>query len=394
MSWEDAPRPGRLRRWLPASVIALSILALGGAALASRTADGSGQLAVGPQREATGEVTADDRPTEAASLPSTLLDPMEVRSELAGRGPLLDGADGLTLAAGHREQLVLVDVTSGDQTQYQLPRSSRPPPGLGAMFTVGTDLVINHHGAVLRIAKGERAPVLVAEGRRALPTHRDDGSVWMTDGLLSAVAATAVRVAPDGTVLERVDLPAIARPVTGTAQGLVVSTPGGISVISADGAEELTAAGDLVAADGEHIAWVDCESGVQCVVVLGTVDDPDRARIPLQPEDVPAGYFGLPTGVYSPDGRWLAFPLYRVNDAGTLERPWITVVDTATAAESFRIQGPYTQAFSTLPLAWSPDSRWLFGASRDGITAWDTRTQQATPLTVDIEPPRGLAVIP
>lgn len=375
---------------LPA-IIAVVVLALGAATLESRTAD-RGMLRVGPTSDP--QRPSDDAATGPATLPTTRLDPMEVTSEVTGRGGLLPDAADLTLVAGRRDHLGLVNLATGDIRHVRLPRSAQSPPGLDAMFTRGSDLIVNHHGAVLRIAGGGDRPVLIAEGQRAVPTYGDDDALWLNDGLSSAVASTAMRVAPDGTVLERVELPAIARPVAGTADGLVVSAPGGISVINADGASEITPAGELVATDGERIAWIDCESGVRCLVMLGTVDDPDQTRIPLDPEDVPAGYFGLPTGAYSPDGRWLAFPLYRVNASGTLERPRITVVDTATGAEVFGVQGPYIQAYSALPLAWSPNSRWLFVASRDGMTTWDAGTQESATLDVDIEPPRGLAVLP
>lgn len=394
MTWEDAPKPDRSRRWLIGVAAAAAVVVV--AVLAVRAGDdGRGQLTVGPTADA--QDAADETSSSPATLRATVLDPMEVTSEQSGDGPLLGDGVALTVVAGQRERLILIDVATGDVRQAQLPRSSRPPPSLGTMFTSGDDLIANHHNAVLRMAGGDGAPVVLAEGRRALPTYADDGSVWVSDGLTSAVASTALLVAPDGTVLDRVRLPAVARPVAGTATGLVVSAPGGVSVVNGDGAKPVGAAGDLVATDGERLAWIDCASAARCLVVLGTVDDPDQTRIPLDPRDVPAGYFGLPTGTYSPDGRWLAFPVYRVEQgaqAGTLERPWITVVDAATGALAYRVQGPFTQAFSTLPLAWSPDSQWLFVASRGGLTTWNASTGQSRELPLVIEPPRALAVLP
>lgn len=372
---------------MPTVVVVLVLLAAGALA-ATRSRD------TGSSLTATTEVTPDVAASGPASLSTQTLDPLEVTSEIAGRGPVLGGAADLTVVAGRRETLTLIDTATGDIRQVRLPRSSRPPPGLGTMFTVGPDLLINHHSAVIRLTpEAGGTPVLLAEQQRAIPTF-DDATVWITDGLTSAVAATATRVALDGTVIERVRLPAVARPVAGTADGLVVSAPGGIAVVNADGGEEITGSGELVATDGRHLAWVDCESAIRCLLMLGTIDDPDRARAALAPEDVPAGYFGLPTGAFSPDGRWLAFPLYRIDDTGTLERPWITVVDVATGVEVFRAQGPFTQAFSAVPLAWSPDSLWLFVASQEGITSWNTQTREATPVELDMEPPRGLAVLP
>jgi hypothetical protein len=191
-----------------------------------------------------------------------------------------------------------------------------------------------------------------------------------------------------------VRLPAISRAAAGTAEGLVISSPGGISRANGAGAEEISASGDLVATDGERIARADCEAALRCLLVLGTLEAPDQVRVQLDPADVPAGYFGLPAGTYSPDGRWLALPLYRVDENGTLQRPWITVVDTATGAVAFRVQGPFTQAFTGLPVAWSPDSEWLFAASEDGIISWNAMTREPAPLRIDMEPPIALAVLP
>jgi len=391
LTWEDAQRPGGLRRWLLPAAAVIAVTAFAAVALASR-GDDPGLLAVGPASDP--PRSPDAAATGPTALPVTRLEPLEITSEVRGRGTRLAAAAGLTLVAERRDQLALIDTGTGGVRQVRLPPSSRPPPGLDGMFTAGPDLIVNHHGSVLRISPGEDRPVLLAEGHRAIPTYGDDDSIWMSDGLTRAVASTAMRVARDGTVLERVRLPAIVRPVAGTGDGLVVADPGGISMVNAGGGAEIDADGELVATDGERIAWADCEAGVRCVVVLGTVDDPDRTRIPLDPEDIPAGYFGLATGTFSPDGRWLVFPRYRVDGSGALERPWITVVDTTTGAEVFRVQGPFTQDSSALPLAWSPDSRWLFVASAEGMATWNSATRASATADVDLESPRGLAVLP
>jgi hypothetical protein len=391
LTWEDAQRPGGPRRWLLPAVAVTALLALAAVALASR-GDDRGLLAVGPASDP--PRSPDPGANGPTTLPVTRLEPLEITSEVRGRGIGVPSAEGLTLVAERRDQLALIDAATGGVRHIRLPPSSRPPPGLDGMFTAGSDLIVNHHGSVLRISAGDDRPVLLAEGHRAVPTHDSEGSIWVSDGLLRAVASTAMRIAPDGTVLERVRLPAIVRPIAGTGDGLVVSDHGGISVVDAGGGEEIDADGELVATDGEHIAWVDCQVGVRCVVVLGTVDDPDRTRVPLDPEDIPAGYFGLATGTFSPDGRWMAFPRFRVDGSGALERPWITVVDTTTGAEVFRVRGAFTQDNSILPLAWSPDSRWLFVASAEGMATWNSATHESATSDLDLESPRGLAVLP
>lgn len=387
LSWEEAPGRGR-RGWLVPVVVGVVLLATAGAVLAARSRD-DGLMVVGPTPAA-----GRDDATEPAAFPVQRLEPLSVRSETAGTGPLVDGAPDLTVVVGGRQHLFLIDTATGDVRQLRLAVTTRPPPpGLPTMFRAGEDLIINHHGTVVRIPRGSRRPVLMAEDRRAIVTF-DDTSVWMSDALTSATPATAARVAHDGTVIERVRLPAVSRAVAGTAEGLVITAPGAISLVNGDGDEEISSSGDLLATDGERLARADCESALRCLVVLGTLDAPDQVRVPLDPADVPAGYFGLPTGTYSPDGRWLAFPLYRVDETGALQRPWITVVDTATGAEAFRVQGPFTQAFTALPVAWSPDSEWLFAASEDGITSWNATTGVSAALDLDMDPPVALAVLP
>jgi hypothetical protein len=389
MTWEDPPRPRSPRPWLVPTIASVVLLVAAAFVLAARS-DGTGRLTIRPTPDAEGTSRPDATTTEPRRS-QRLLTPFAVASEVTGDGPLFDGAPDLTLVVGHRERLALVDVQRGDIHYVELPRSSRPRPGLGTMFSVGPDVIINHHNTVIRLTHGLDSPIQMAVDSRAIPTF-DDASLWVSDELTSAVASTAARVALDGTVLDRVRLPAISRPIAGTADGLVVAAPGSISMVNGDGATEITSSGDLIASNGRQVARADCDAAVHCLIVLGTIDNPDQTRTPLAEEDIPAGYFGLPTGAYSPDGRWVAIPLYQIDDVGTLDRPWIAVIDTATGAEKARVEGPFTQAFSALPLAWSADSQWLFVASQDGITSWNAATGEARRLALNMETPRALAV--
>jgi alkylhydroperoxidase family enzyme len=387
MAWEEAPPPSGVRRWLLPAIAGAVTIAAAGLVLFPRT-DGSGGLSVGPSIVSPqSPVAADPTPLAPRSL-----GPIEVESQIAGDGALLDDAAELTIVAARRQALAFIDTATGATRDVRLPQSSLAAAGVSTMFASGSDLIVNHHGAVLRLSPENGDSLRVVDDRRAIPTF-DDTSLWISDRLTAAVAATATRVAPDGSVLDHVHLPAVARPVAGTADGLVVSSPGGISMVSGGGARAI-ATGELIASDGERIARVDCDAAVDCLIVLGTIADPDQVRAQLADEQIPAGYYGLPTGAFSPDGQWLAFPLYRIDGAGTLEQPWIVIIDTATGAEVSRIRGAFTQISSVLPLAWSPDSQWLFVSSPDGITGWSATSGEAAPLALDIEPPRALAVLP
>lgn len=388
MTWEE-PQARGLRRWLVPLIAGVALVTTAGLVLASRSAD-TGRLAIQPSPDPQARSGAEA--TAPAALSPRALSPFAVATEIAGDGPLLEGAPDLTVVVGHREQLALIDLATGDTRQMRLPRSRRPPPGLDSMFRVGSDLIVNHHNAVIRVTPGQTRPMRIAVDRHAIPTF-DDASLWVIDELVSATPTTATRVAPDGTVIDRVRLPAVARPIAGTDDGLLVSAPGGVGLVSGDGATEITSAGELIATDGERIARVDCEAAVRCLIVLGTLNDPDQVRAQLAEEHIPAGYYGLPTGAYSPDGRWLAVPLYQVDDVGALERPRIAVIDTVTGGEVAHIQGPFTQGFSALPLAWSADSEWLFVASEDGVTSWNATTGQERRLRLNMESPRAIAVL-
>ena len=259
MTWEAPPEPRGPRRWLVPAIAAVLAIAATAAAVASRSND-TGQLTIGPSPRAEETAAATAPPSESLSPRS--LDPLAVASELSGDGPLFDGAPPLTLVVGHRERLAFVDLASGDIRQLRLPQSRRPPPGVAAIFTVGSHVIVNHHETVLRLTPERDGAVQITEDRRAIPTF-DDDSIWVSEQLMSAVASTVARVTLDGTVLERVRLPAISRPIAGTADGLVVSSPGGVSLVNGGGAEEIAPSGDLVASNGRQMARVDCDAAVQ-----------------------------------------------------------------------------------------------------------------------------------
>src|ERR671919_2228355 len=143
MTWEDAPRPRGPRRWLMPVIAGVVLIAAAGLVLAGRP-DATGRLAIGPTPRAEGASRPDSTTTESI-MSQRLLPPFAVASEVTGDGPLFDGVPDLTLVVGRRERLALVDIMRGDIQYVELPQSSRPRPGLGTMFTVGSNVVINHH---------------------------------------------------------------------------------------------------------------------------------------------------------------------------------------------------------------------------------------------------------
>jgi WD40 repeat protein len=81
------------------------------------------------------------------------------------------------------------------------------------------------------------------------------------------------------------------------------------------------------------------------------------------------GQFGH-RAAFSPDGRQLAFTLYKLEDYGSRDRKhWITIVDVSSLREIARIENQTESAFH---LAFSPDGRRLAASQTDSsILVWD-----------------------
>lgn len=243
---------------------------------------------------------------------------------------------------------------------------------------------------VARIVDGEPRPVILAREHRSITTA-DAGSVWVFDGVNGPAGGVATRLGFDGTVLDEIELATLTRPVAGTDDGLLVSSPGAVSWITSDGSRREIATGQAVASDGTRLAHLQCTGDRACSVVAGTIDDPDQVRAQLGPNDVPAGLFDVPQGRFSPDGRWLALPIFPARQGLADTTTGVVVFDMTLGAEALRIDGSaLTQP--TTPLAWSPDSRWLVISTGTGLRAWSTEDFSVTDLPVRLSPTYALAV--
>jgi hypothetical protein len=140
----------------------------------------------------------------------------------------------------------------------------------------------------------------------------DDASAWVMASPTTLSANTVLRMRFDGTITDRIALPAVAQPQAGVGASVFVWTPGGINAVSGDGTRRITSSGLLTAVSADHLARLDCAADLTCQIVIGTHDDPDQVRVPIAATDLPAGLFGFTLGRFSPDGRRLALPLFRV----------------------------------------------------------------------------------
>ncbi|HSK91961.1 MAG TPA: hypothetical protein VK875_11685 [Euzebyales bacterium] len=387
MSWEGAP-PGpssrrRRRFWLVAGLG----VALAGA-VAAVVVDGSHDRPA-PLTVASTEEPVTDRATVPGQLQPVQGDPVAA-GEIPGDGPLLPGAPALTIVtADFGSRLQIVDVRSGGVRTVRLftkPTFLRPD----AMQVVGDSLVVDTTGDVVRLAPGARRPVVLARDHRSIFTA-SAGSVWVYDGVETLMGGVASRIGFDGTVHDRVTLPTLSQPLGGTADHLIVSAPGIVTRIDRDGSQREIARGAGLASDGTRLARLDCVADLSCMIVIGTLDDPDGTRLALPPDELPAGLFTEPRGRFSPDGRWLALPVYRPRHDGPVDQSGVAVIDLLVGAEVARIDGsPLTQPHA--PLGWSPDSGWLVVSTGTTLQAWSAADRDVTELDIGLSPTYALAV--
>lgn len=360
MSWEQAQGRGHLqRRMLPAAGVVVVAAAVAFATIVGR--DARGTLAVRPSDPVV--ATASGAPSERSTpgdRPSA--EPVAVTT---GSGALLPGGADFTIIAADQSGWRVIEVATGAVTRWRLH-------GIGqwmsqALFPSGDDLVLNAGlgpSDVYRVAPDGRA-VRIATRRQAIPTVADNGAVWVHDGLSDDFGGVVSLVEPDGSVRERVVLPSLTRPAVGTGAGLLVTTDAGTALVSDGRVRPVLADATVVAADPDRVAHVTCDPAPSCEVLIGSYDQPEQHRLLLAPGDVPGGYFGPGLGRFSPDGRWLALPVFTQSARG-----YITIVDTRTGERVGRPEGS-ARPFSSA-LAWSPDSEWLVLSSGDGIDAWNS----------------------
>lgn len=378
MSWEDAQRPTRLRRWVLLGAMAVVVAGAALIAVTGRTPGGTLAVRPSPSPQQTPEAARSGAPSRRPEA--------EAVAASAGSGPLLPDGANFTIIASGATGWTAVDVATGAVTEWRIAGTGTQ--GLSrTLFLSGDDLVITlglGPADIVRVAPDGRT-VRIARRRQAIPTV-DDGSVWVHDGLSDDFGGVASLVDPDGSVRERIELPSLTRPAVGISTGLLVTTETGTAVVSDEGSRAIWDGGTVAAADDTRVAHVTCDPAPSCEILLGTFDEPDAHRLRLAPGDVPGGYFGPGLGAFSADGRWLALPVFTQS-----ARNYVSIIDTTTGVEVGRPEGS-GQPFSNA-LAWSPDSRWLVFASGDGIAAWDTARQRAARLAVEAgEPPHAIAV--
>lgn len=346
---------------------------------AELTVDGAGVDPAGTDLD--GSVAGDE-------LVRAPLDPVETPS---GGRPLPDAPELTVVIADFGSRLQLIELSTGARREVPVfVDGTRLRPD--ALQLIGGDLIYDAAGRVVRLVEGdEGAPQQLAQYHRSIPTG-DATSVWVYDHLTANIGGVASRIGFDGALLDQIELPALAQPLAGTADQLIVSTPGTISGIDVDsGRRRQIARGQALASDGVRVARLDCLADLSCGVVIGTVDQPDQVRVTLQTGDVPVGLFDVPQAQFSPDGRWLALPVNRELDNERLERSNVAVIDVTLGTEVDRVPGS-TLTAPTTPFAWSPDSQWLGVSTGTRMQLWSAEHGTATELALRFPPTYAVAL--
>lgn len=394
MTWEHLPQRSVPRRWLPVASVAMGVLLLvvvaGGVPPGAVTTETIPVEPLDDAERTAGASTPAVDPSSFEPRPLPLEEPW-TRPRIGAN--LLPGAvDGLTIIATDHRGVWTANTATGWVQRTRLPEGATPATA-GGLWVSDDAVVFNTSATVLRLSTTRRLQTF-ATAHRTIDTIGDD-AVWVFRSAGRLSGGTASRVSLDGEVLDQVNIPAVATPFIGTDDQLLVSAAGAISRIATDGTRALIARGEAIASNGTQLAWVQCEGDLSCAVVLGTVDAPNGVRVPFPPTGAPlAGRSGRPVAAFSPDGRWLALPLYDATGAkGQGAAIMIAFIDVATGGEVHRARGPRANPFES-PLAWSPDSRWLIFGSDTGISAWEAGTRETRTLDLGFGRARDLAVRP
>lgn len=342
MTWEQTPDPGAARRrlWAVAILVAMAVAA----AILLLREEGSGMLTIGPAAppQPVGLVVPSTNPSDVTP---TTLGPVEAATEIPGDGPMLPDAPDLALVTSDEGGMRTIELATGDIDLIGQLAGAPYMVDPWMLFAVGDHVISNVNDYVVGMTGPDRQITQLARHHYALLTF-DDTSVWVNANLSGAMGTSVLqRLRLDGTVADRIVVPAIAQPRAGITDGVLLSTPSGIRIASGTEVRRITASGELVAVSADQqLAWIDCAADLTCYIVIGTLDDPDQVRMPIAANEATTGDVGLPLGRFSPDGRHLALPLLRfaVDSRNMMNaRGAVAIVDTATGSEVTRIHAPY-----------------------------------------------------
>lgn len=363
MTWEGSS-DAQGRTWL--AWVALAVAAVVSLALVLQTWGRDRALIVAPPAPST--------PPDHAAIAPVPVGLARVGDTVAGaEPPVPDTSDMTVVAVDDLGTLQFIDVRTGDRRRVDLvlPAISATRVGVDTMVEVDGEIVMDANDAVVALDLDRGIVSIVAEDRRVVPSISPT-AVWLVDDFGGESTPTATRFEParpdDDAARPTVGLPTMSRAVAGTRDGVIVALPGRTAAVSTDGTRRRIASGRAIASDGARLAHLSCGPTQACGIVIGTLDDPDRARTRLTRAGASLNP-SLVTGAFSPDGRRLAVAL----------DPDITETAGGRAAEvlvievtdgRLRRRMTIRQVRGPPPLAWSPDGRWLVVGAGRAVQLW------------------------
>jgi hypothetical protein len=387
VSWDQGEVPRRPRRWRTVLVAGACVLAVVLLALVARqAATPADPISVD---EATPERTVPPpEPAPPPEPPPPGEVPVSVAEDVERRqlGPLMPVATGLTLTVVTVDgRLARVDLDTGDLVRARLlDREEAPvlvPTGDGGVVVVATPWSNGDRGRARYVLAPDQPAVDLGPAMDGFASATP-GRVWLADGDGFSGPVGLREVGTDGVVTAELTLPVGVRVHGAVEGGLVVDAAGELVLYDpVTGAGRRLADGRVLALDGNRLARWACDPALTCWLAVGTVDDPDAARIDLgQAEELAAAarpFFSA--AALSPDGRWLAF--LRAGEA----LPDFAALDLESGEVSIPPAGSATggQSFGFAePFAWS--GSWLFTIGDQGVQAWDVESGLVVPIDLDL----------
>jgi hypothetical protein len=298
----------------------------------------------------------------------------------AGR-PLLGVSAGWELLGWGPDGVVRVQLAPGRVTRTAVPALDSSGP---TSFVVGRDWAIVRPLDVVPayvVRDGQPArPLTGALGRSGpgLPGP-DPDHLWVANG--AGAGAEAILVDATGRPTgASVPVNSNGFPEPDGAGYVLLRGPAG-SYTARPGSRRRITTGDLLAVG--PIGWLTRECGERSRCAMTFVDRATGTGHPLGGPPVEPSQGS--TGVISPDGAIAALPA-----ATTVVGVTLLGLATGTARE---VKLPAGLAAQDATMAWSPDSRWLFVAARDGrVYPIDAATGQVHDLGVVLPPLSQIAI--
>jgi predicted enzyme related to lactoylglutathione lyase len=345
-------------------------------------------LAVVTQRSDNPEAAPDDSPattTTTAEPTTTTTSPTKPVTTDAGRLAVRGDWEIFAYGAG---ELVRIDLARGRITRTPIPNAELTSEGPTSLV-VGPDSVLVHSwdgGNVELVVDGRPASpqpdwLQAAGGGRVLPGPKP-GQLWLEEHRLTDVVLKPVTMRGTRVAGRTITMPQNFWVQSSDQRGnLIASGVGGAYLVDQDGMHRITT-GALVAVGPSRFLTHVCDERARCR--LEVVDRSTGAGRPLG-RDLERSEM-INAGLISANGKTAA-----VMSSGP-DGEQLQLVDLGTGAAR-QVDVEIGEVHGALPMAWSPDGRWLLAVSGgDGLVVVDPATARVRPLGVELSAVEAVAV--